>query len=163
MGSCGSRPSRTNRSASDTTRQATAGKNNNNNNGISEGSKTNAAKNSSKTPIATTFLPSVVIGDQPRPPTTAAASSIHHDAGSPRGVASRRWRRQPSTDCEEGALALLPIELLRYGVMSFLDAGCLARAGGACRVWREAATDEHLWKRLCLRHWAGKHVGERER
>lgn len=54
---------------------------------------------------------------------------------------------------------VLPDELLRSSVFSFLDATSLARAGCACRVWEEASLDEHLWKALCLRHWAGKHVG----
>lgn len=76
-------------------------------------------------------------------------------ANSHPGVAS-----PPKIDVGEGALGFLPVELLRSGVLSFLDAGCLARAGGARRAWREAATDEHLWKCLCLRHWVGKHVGE---
>lgn len=63
--------------------------------------------------------------------------------------------------CDERGLGrVLPIELLRDCVLPFLDARCLARAGGTCSTWREAAIDEHLWKPLCLRHWVGKHVGE---
>lgn len=67
---------------------------------------------------------------------------------------------QPGLDDDMGTLTdLLPEELLRSAVFSFLDASSLARAGCACRGWGEASLDEHLWKALCLRHWAGKHVG----
>ncbi|CAN0540860.1 unnamed protein product, partial [Ectocarpus sp. 8 AP-2014] len=44
-------------------------------------------------------------------------------------------------------------------IFGFLGAGCLQRASGACRAWRDAAVDEQLWKELCLRRWVGKHVG----
>lgn len=55
---------------------------------------------------------------------------------------------------------VLPIELLRSGVLTFLGAPCLGQAGMTCVTWRDAAVDESLWKSLCLGQWDGKHLGK---
>lgn len=55
---------------------------------------------------------------------------------------------------------VLPIELLRSGVLTFLSASCLVQAGMTCVTWRDAAVDESLWKSLCLGQWVGKHLGK---
>lgn len=55
---------------------------------------------------------------------------------------------------------LLPIELLRSGVLTFLSAPCLGQAGMTCVTWRDAVVDESLWKSLCLGQWVGKHLGK---
>lgn len=54
----------------------------------------------------------------------------------------------------------VPFEILRGSIFPFLSGVCLARAGSTCRSWGEASVDEHLWKALCLKRWAGKHVGK---
>ncbi len=47
----------------------------------------------------------------------------------------------------------LPPEVMTH-VLSFLDARGLSLAGCCCRQWHEAATDQHLWRNLCvLRGW----------
>ena len=55
---------------------------------------------------------------------------------------------------------VLPTELLRSGVLTFLHASSLRQAGMTCVAWREASIYEYLWKAICLDHWVGKHVGK---
>ncbi|CAN0274919.1 unnamed protein product, partial [Ectocarpus sp. 4 AP-2014] len=85
----------------------------------------------------------------PKPFVVEVVSPQRRASGRASEVLVRR-RRHPPTD--------FPVEILRSCIFGFLGAGCLQRASGACRAWRDAAVDEQLWKELCLRCWVGKHV-----
>lgn len=156
MGACRSRLG--SRTASDTTRE-TARTDGSDDRRVR--SKTNA--NITQTPF---FAAAGAVADDRHVAAVLQVANSHKSNADAQPAAANtqpRVESPPKIDLGGGALGFLPVELLRSGVLSFLDAGCLARAGGARRAWREAATDEHLWKRLCLRHWVGKHVGEQGR
>ncbi|CAN0308057.1 unnamed protein product, partial [Ectocarpus sp. 12 AP-2014] len=85
----------------------------------------------------------------PNPFAVEVVSPQRRESGRASEVLVRRTRHPPTG---------FPVEILRSCIFGFLGAGCLQRASGACRAWRDAAVDEQLWKELCLRRWVGKHV-----
>lgn len=56
--------------------------------------------------------------------------------------------RRKSNEC----FRKIPDELAKH-ILSFLDGRHLAKAREVCRRWNEFASDEQLWKILCLRRW----------
>lgn len=51
----------------------------------------------------------------------------------------------------------IPDELAKH-ILSFLDGHNLSRAREVCRKWNEFASDDQLWKTLCLKRWRSLQV-----
>lgn len=53
----------------------------------------------------------------------------------------------------------IPEELAKH-IFSFLDGENLAKAREVCQKWNEFASEEHLWKALCLKKWKSLETDE---
>lgn len=75
----------------------------------------------------------------------------------------RTFEAPGNMDCDQSNLseisARLPVIVTR--VFSYLDGEQLAKAREVCKTWNKLATDEGLWKPLCVKNWKSLEVDER--
>jgi len=84
----------------------------------------------------------------------ADAERIHSSENAHTSGLTRKYQRTSNA-----MFALLPLSITQRA-FRFLEGADLARARGVCRQWKEFASCESLWKRLCLEKWAAMDTDE---